>query len=181
VTDSLPLATRVWFAWICFFRVLFDGEFAARAFRVRAPDGVEPEEPKPPEPQVDEAALVRAGALQLLGLLQREGRLVDFIQQDIATFDDEDVAAAARVVHDGCRRAIASHADIQPVRSEAEGGSITLEKVDADAIKLTGNVSGSAPYSGTLRHRGWRAADFTLPRAMEGHDPTILAPAEVEL
>jgi hypothetical protein len=181
VTDSLPLATRIWFAWICFFRVLFDGEFAARAFRARDPNDVDPEEPERPEPAVDEAALARGGALQLLGLLQREGRLVDFIQQDIATFDDAAVAAAARVVHDGCRRAVGSHADIQPVRSEEEGTSITLENVDADAIKLTGNVSGSAPYSGTLRHRGWRAADLSLPRAMEGHDLTILAPAEVEL
>ena len=181
MTDSLPLATRIWFAWICFFRVLFDGEFAARAFRARDPNDVDSEEPKLPDPNVDEAALARNGALQLLGLLQREGRLVDFIQQDIATFDDADVAAAARVVHDGCRRAVGSHADIQPVRAEEEGTSITLEKVDADAIKLTGNVSGSAPYSGTLRHRGWRAADLSLPRAMEGHDLTILAPAEVEL
>ncbi len=181
MTDSLPLATRIWFAWICFFRVLFDGEFAARAFRARDPNDVEPEEPELPAPKVDEAALARTGALQLLGLLQREGRLVDFIQQDIAGFDDADVAAAARVVHDGCRRAVGSHADIQPVRSEDEGAQVTLEKVDADAIKLTGNVSGAAPYTGTLRHRGWRAAEFTLPRAMEGHDLGILAPAEVEL
>ena len=70
MTDSLPLPARIWFAWICFFRVLFDGGFAARAFRARDPNGVEPDGPQPalPEPQVDEAALAGTGALQLLGL-----------------------------------------------------------------------------------------------------------------
>ena len=36
-TTSLPLLTRLWFAWLCFFRVLFDGAFAGRLWSVRLP------------------------------------------------------------------------------------------------------------------------------------------------
>ena len=30
-------------------------------------------------------------------------------------------------------------------------------------------------------HRGWRVREVKLPKMAEGHDPTIVAPAEVEL
>lgn len=180
----LPFATRIWFAWLCFFRVLFDGAFAARAFAVREgipelPAADEPAEAEaPPEP---EAADVTA-ALQLLALLQREGRFVDFIQQDVESFEDAEIGAAARVVHDGCRKALKGHLEIQPVRNEEEGARLTLEAgFDAAAVKLTGNVSGTAPYDGTLKHRGWRAKKLELPAVVGDFDPHVLAPAEVEL
>ncbi len=121
-------------------------------------------------------------ALQLLSLLQREGRFVDFVQQDIVSFPDADVGAAARVVHDGCRKALAAHATIEPVRTEDEGARVVLpEGFDADAIKLTGGVTGQPPYSGVLRHRGWRATRIELPQVVGGYDARILAAAEVEL
>ena len=191
---SLPFATRLWFAWVCFFRVLFDGEFAERAFRARAPELPPPAE-KPalpaaePIPAAKPKARVEAKpepdmvpALQLLALFQREGRLVDFLEQDIASFPDEEIGAAARLVHDGCRKALRDHAKLEPVRSEPEGFAVTLEAgFDAAAVKLTGNVQGKGPYKGTLRHRGWRASSITLPAAVSGHDARVLAPAEVEL
>lgn len=200
-TDTLPLATRLWFAWVCLFRVLFDGRFALRLWGARAPAQltgltgsprpagsppsaaarIEPIAQAPVTATADQA-LALAPALQLLSLLQREGRFVDFLQQDIASFPDADVGAAARVVHEGCRRALRAHATVEPVRAEAEGARVTLMAgFDADAVKLIGDVRGEPPYAGVLRHRGWRAARIELPQAVGVHDRRILAPAEVEL
>jgi hypothetical protein len=178
--------TRLFFlAWTAFFRTLLDGEFAAGVVRLRAakpaltPQAAEPKKAK------NEVILREAGpeaALQLLTLLQREGRFVDFVHEDMSAFSDAQIGGAARVVHDGCKKALAEHLPIEPIRSEAEGASITLEKgFDATRIRVTGNVSGEPPYRGTLAHRGWRVVEVKLPKMSEGHDATIVAPAEVEL
>lgn len=184
-TPSLPLTTRLWFAWLCFFRVLFDGAFAGRLWSVRAAPALTPPtagEPVFPTLRQAEAATEPVQALQLLSLLQREGRLVDFLQQDIASFPDADVGAAARIVHDGCRRALLAHATIEPVRSETEGARVVLAAGFAsDDVKLTGDVGGEPPYKGVLRHRGWRATRLELPQIVGDHDAHVLAPAEVEL
>lgn len=180
---------------MCFFRVLFDGAFAARAFAARDASALPPAPPRELEaapqtasvrsvavvPDVFPAAEPVEPALQLLSLLQREGRLVDFLQQDISGFADAEVGAAARVVHEGCRRALGSHASIVSVRSEAEGARVTIERLDASEVKLTGNVAGSAPYRGVLRHRGWRIEGLKLPTRIGSGNVTVVAPAEVEL
>jgi hypothetical protein len=107
---------------------------------------------------------------------------VDFLQQDIASFPDADVGAAARIVHDGCRRALLAHATIEPVRAESEGARVVLAAGFApDDVKLTGEVGGQPPYKGVLRHRGWRATRLDLPQMIGTHDAHVLAPAEVEL
>jgi hypothetical protein len=183
--QDLSFATRFWFAWLCFFKVLFDGRFAALVWGVRETGALPP--PPAPEPAAPKVApVVKAadsvGALQMLALLQREGRLVDFLQQDIASFSDAEVGAAARVVHEGCRKALRAHAEIAPVIEDAEGSRVQLEAgFDADRVKLVGDVKGRPPYAGVLRHRGWRATKIELPRLVGGHDEHILAPAEVEL
>jgi hypothetical protein len=179
--NPVPFVTRLWFAWICFFKVLFDGAFATRVWGVRQPSALPPAPPapalKPPPTAADGSS-----ALRLLSLLQRDGRLVDFLQQDIASFSDADVGAAARVVHDGCRKALRAHADIAPVRTEDEGTPIELSAgFDADTVKLVGDVRGQPPYRGVLRHRGWLAVKLDLPRVVGDYDARILAPAEVEL
>jgi hypothetical protein len=121
-------------------------------------------------------------ALQLLALLQREGRFVDFLEEDVSGFADAQIGAAARVVHDGCRKAIREHFPLEPVRAEEEGSKVRIEKgFDAHAVRLTGNVTGEAPFTGTLAHRGWRVKEVKLPRMTEGHDATVVAPAEVEV
>ena len=121
-------------------------------------------------------------ALQLLSLLQREARLVDFVQEDIATYSDAEIGAAARVVHEGCRKVLREHVSLTPVRAENEGSRLTLPAgFDASAVRLTGNVVGQAPFTGTLTHRGWRATEVRLPQLAEGHDAQIVAQAEVEL
>lgn len=193
--EPLPLLTRLWFAWVCFFLVLFNGELAARMWLARrVPASLSAHAPKPPgqvsPPPVSPSPASPpvtpppspAAALQLLALFQREGRLVDFLKQDIAGFGDSDVGAVARVVHDGCRKALDSHAQIDPIRTEAEGARLELGRgFDASEVKLTGRVQGEPPYRGVLLHRGWRATKLELPVAVAGHNPSVLAPAEVEL
>lgn len=185
---TLPFATRLWFAWICFFRVLFDGAFAERAWEAREPKALPPappeEKPAPVKPKVVAAPEPKGAdaALQLLALFQREGRLVDFLEQDITGFGDAEIGAVARVVHDGCRKALHEHMKLEPVREEEEGANVTLQAgFSPSEVKLSGNVAGSAPYKGVLRHRGWRAANASLPVPVAGHDVNVLAPAEVEL
>lgn len=177
--DPLPLSTRLWFSFVCLFRVLFDAAFAGRVWTVREALPAPPPPPAlPEEPAIDPLA----SSLQLLALLQREGRLVDFLEQDITSFSDEDVGAAARVVHQGCGKALRAHATIAPVRDEAEDEPVEVAAgYDPAEIKLTGKVSGKAPYRGTLRHRGWRISSLRLPTAVAGHDLHVVAPAEVEL
>jgi hypothetical protein len=166
---------------MCFFKVLFDAAFAARVWQVRQATPSLPARAEAPALEPPANAGDRS-ALQLLSLLQREGRLVDFLQQDIAAFPDADVGAAARVVHEGCRRALKSHAEITPVRTEDEGARVQLPAgFDADAVKLVGEVRGEPPYGGVLRHRGWRAVKLQLPSVVGDFDARILAPAEVEL
>ena len=121
-------------------------------------------------------------ALQLLGLLQREARFVDFIQEEVAPYTDAEIGAAARVVHEGCRKVLREHFAIQPVRSEAEGSRITLQAgFDAAAVRLTGNVVGQAPFTGTLSHRGWQVSEVKLPQLTDTQAAKVIAQAEVEL
>lgn len=121
-------------------------------------------------------------ALQLLGLFQNEARLIDFLQEDIASYSDADIGAAARIVHGGCRKVLDEHFEIGPVRTETEGSRITLPKgFDPAEVRLTGNIVGEPPFQGVLVHRGWRATEVKLPQLSEGHRADILAPAEVEL
>ena len=179
----MPVSARFVLAFVCFFRVLFDGLFAARVRAVQSGPASEPElPPAPPEPEPKKEPPSLVPALELLGLLQREGRFVDFVKQDVAGFSDADIGAAARVVHEGCRKALAAHATIEHIRSEDEGSSITLAAgFDAAEVKLTGKVGRSAPYRGTLQHKGWRVKKLQLPSVIDGHDAHLLYPAEVEL
>ena len=183
---------RLWLALVAPLRLLFDARFAAAVSAARAPalpseTDTEPDaratpaEPEP-APRVTMTSAPTDAALQLLGLLQREGRFVDFVMEDMRGFSDADIGAAARVVHEGCKRALEGHVTIAPIRDEAEGAAITVAPgFDAHAIRLTGNVVGEGPHSGELAHAGWRVTEIELPKIAEGHDAHVLAPAEVEL
>ena len=186
MSSDLSAPARAWFACICFWRVLLSGSFAGAVWRLarerESPAALPmPSSPVAASPSPDPSAGPDR-ALQVLALLQREGRLIDFLEQDVAAFSDADVGAAARVVHDGCRRALRDHAKLGPVRTEDEGARVTVESgFSPEEIKLTGNVRGAAPFTGTLRHRGWRVSELVLPTAVREHDASVLAPAEVEL
>ena len=162
------------------FSVLFNAERAAQLQRD------EPENEQPAADTQTQPAIVHEttpeAALQLLGLLQREARFIDFVQEDVAAYSDADIGAAARVVHEGCRKVLGEHFSIEPVRAESEGSRITLaEGFDAAAVRLTGKVVGKPPFTGSLGHRGWRVTDTRLPKLAEGHDASVIAQAEVEL
>ena len=121
-------------------------------------------------------------ALQLLELLQKEARFIDFIKEDITSYNDADIGIAARVVHEGCNKVLNEHFTLAPIRSEQEGGKITLPQgFDASSVRLTGNIVGSAPFTGTLIHKGWQATTIRLPKLTQGHNANIIAAAEVEL
>ncbi|MDQ2696894.1 MAG: DUF2760 domain-containing protein [Pseudomonadota bacterium] len=176
MTETAPtFLARLALAW----RTLVNAAFAADVGRLR--HGRPAAAPTPARP----AALKETApesALQLLGLLQQEGRFIDFLQEDVAGYSDAEIGAAARVVHDGCRRALAGHLTLAPVRDEPENARITLaEGFDASAVRLMGNVVGRPPFTGTLVHRGWRVTEVKLPRIADGHNVRVLAPAEVEL
>jgi len=181
------LLSRISLAFGAFFSLLGDAEFAQRYLAMRNPVAAPPPPPPPapvkaPPPPPPLVAARPDAALQLLGLLQRDGRLIDFVQEDLSSHSDADIGAAARLVHDGCGKVLREHFTIAPVRDEAEGSRIVLnEGFDAGAIKLTGNVVGKAPFRGSLSHRGWRATETRLPKLAESHDASVLAPAEVEL
>lgn len=191
-TPAPGLFVRLFFlSWVAYFRTIFDPDFAAGIARLREgklalPPPAEPEPETKVEPKPAPAPVLREvspdAALQLLALLQREGRFVDFIEEDVAGYADAQIGAAARVVHEGCRKALREHVSLAPIRTEAEGARIRLEKgFDARSIRLTGNVTGEPPFTGTLTHRGWRALDVTLPKMAEGHDARVITAAEVEL
>jgi len=195
---KISFAGRLSLAFGSFFAILGNAELAAGVRRLRNGETFAPAAaPQPPAPAAAPVAKPAApapapvaaieeaspqSALQLLGLLQRNARFVDFVEEDIAGYGDADIGAAARLVHEGCRATLREHFTIRPVRAEAEGSRVTIaEGFDATAIRLTGNVVGAAPYNGTISHRGWRVEDVKLPRLVKSNDAKVLAPAEVEL
>lgn len=185
MTQAPPpsLLSRIGLAFSAFFGVLGDARLAARFAALRRGADAPPPAPTPapaPAPTLKQAN--PDAALQLLALLQRDARLIDFAGESLGAYDDAQIGAAARLVHEGCAKVLREHFDIVPVRAEAEGARITLTAgFDAAAVKLTGNVVGQPPFSGSLSHRGWRVAEVRLPKLAEGHDARVLAPAEVEL
>lgn len=199
--------SRIAIAIGSFFAILGNGRLAADVTRLRAGEAlaadVAPREIRvevpvekivevrvevPVETIVEKTVELRVevptdtAALQLLGLLQREARFVDFIQEDVAPYTDAEIGAAARVVHEGCRKVLREHFAIQPVRTEAEGSRITLQAgFDATAVRLTGHVVGQAPFTGTLGHRGWQVTAVKLPQLTDTAAAHVIAQAEVEL
>lgn len=147
-----------------FWRILTDAEFAPRV----------------------EALFVRAAKgpdLRILTVLQRDGRLVDFLQEEIDGYSDTQVGAAVRDIHRACRKSLRDYLTIEPVLTQPEESAVTVDAdFDPSEIRLTGNVQGSPPFRGTLRHKGWRVSAVHLP-VIPGsrEETTVLAPAEVEI
>lgn len=202
---NLSFFARFWLAWLCFWRCLVSREFAqavlpaSRAYdagtlaqlpaggaapaalpRQEAVKPVVVEAPKPPPALPPERE--HASGLAVLGMLQREGRFVDFLQENVAAFSDAEVGAAARIVHEGCRKVVNQYLTLQPVLPQSEGDRVTVPAgFDAQRTRLTGNVAGQPPYNGTLRHHGWVTTEVKFPAVSPAMDPRVLAPAEVEL
>lgn len=158
------------------FRVLGNPTLARQVATLEiAPAAPQPAAALPPEK-------VHASGLAVLGLLQREGRLIDFLKEDVAGFSDADIGAAARVVHAGSRKVLAQYLSLEPALPETEGASVSVPVgFNAERIRLTGNVAGQPPFRGTLKHHGWVATAVRFPSPSVSLDPRVIAPAEVEL
>ena len=137
----------------------------------------------PPAIPASDSRAVEAGAIQMLAILQREGRLVDFLQEDLSPFDDAQIGAAVRSVHAGCKQALDEHVQLEAIYTQPEGSMVTVEPgFDAYAVRLSGNVSGEPPFTGRLQHSGWRASGIELPTQVDAQrDDKIVAAAEVEV
>jgi hypothetical protein len=202
---------RISLAFRCFFRLLFGrdlpreaGEFLppgaappaqlpepkpepAKAVPVAKPSVKVAPEPKPeaPRPQPSRADLAghhKEGALALLSLLQREGRLVDFLREGLDDYSDADIGAAVRDIHRGCRKVMEEHFVMEAVMpGEEEAKVVVPVGFDPGEVRLVGKVTGQPPFNGTLRHHGWRVLEVKLPALTEGVDRRVVAPAEVEI
>jgi hypothetical protein len=162
--------TRFWRAHGVAKRWLNDKDFAAKVDALAQP-------PKFPEP-------VKANPepIRLIALLQRDGRLVDFLLEDVSGADDTQLGAGVRDIHDKCRKTLAEHLVLEPVLSQEEETTVEVPSgFDPSAIRLVGNVTGQPPFTGVLKHRGWRVKEIKLGPLPPGSDHFVVQPAEVEL
>jgi hypothetical protein len=176
--SETSILTRLRTALSCFKRALGSPDFCRQVAELQRPSqpraGTKPVE-LPPE-------RVHASGLAVLAVLQREGRLIDFLQENMTEFSDAEIGAAARVVHTGCRKVFSEYFAIEPAIKDAEGATIKVPAgFDAQRIRLTGNIAGQPPFRGTLKHHGWVATAVRMPPLSETLDPRVLAAAEVEL
>jgi hypothetical protein len=190
---------RLILAFQCFFLILFGRRLPAkvapylpeglpeakRPEQLAAPKGEEPKVErveKIEKKKVDQAQPQRDGALVLLALFQREGRLVDFLREELEGHDDAAIGAAARDVHRGCKKVLDEHFAFEPMLPGEEEAAVTVPRgFDPSEIRLIGEAKGEPPFKGTLRHHGWRATQAKLPGLADGVDRTVVAPAEVEV
>ena len=148
-------------------RIESDPEAAERVLAALEP-------PPPPKPS--------GAPLRLLTLLQREGRLLDFLLEDVQAYDNEQIGAAVRDIHRSCRKALQDHLVLAPVLAGEEQAAVEVPAgFDPSAIRLTGNVTGQPPFKGTLLHHGWRVKEIKLAKPAVGQDEFVVQPAEVEL
>ena len=169
--------SRVLLAFRAFFAILFGRPLPPEikaAGRPSAAPAKAPVKTEPPPPNP-------AHALQLLAILQRDARLLDFLMEDIASFDDDQIGSAVRSVHDQARDSLARYLSLQPVIDGVEGAYTRPGTADPAAVKFIGNVPAGKPEGGTLRHKGWRAAKMDLPALSPKQDASIIAPAEIEI
>jgi hypothetical protein len=184
----LSFGARVSYAFRCFFSLLLTGLLPADVLAHftpgsratdRAPVPARDVPAAPPRPASQDPGV---GAVQVLAVLQREGRLVDFLREDLGTYSDAQVGAAVRSVHAGCRDALDRYLTLEPILPDEEGASTEVGAgVSPAAVKLVGEVRSGASARGVVRHRGWRVERIALPPlpAVEGRN--IVAPAEVEV
>jgi hypothetical protein len=184
IPASIVLAlVFVFLLWLCL-RLSFSGALkkaapaAARKPKAAAPRKAAADVPDPADARRNRERLY----LHLISTLQREGRLMDFFAEEIEEYDDEDIGAAVRSIHENCRKIIEKYVVPTAILPEEEESEITVAPgFDPNAIKLTGNVTGDPPFKGIVRHKGWKAQKLDMPTLSGERDPRIIAPAEVEI
>jgi len=124
---------------------------------------------------------LKEGAVFSMVLLQREGRLVDFLKENIDTFEDSQIGAAVRQIHAGCSKVLTENFDVKPLFAAAEGEVVSLDdNFDPSEVRMTGNVPGKSPYKGTLRHKGWIVNNVDLPKRTGKVNDRVICPADIE-
>jgi Domain of unknown function (DUF2760) len=180
---------RIVFAHRCFFSLLFHGEIPDDiAQKVLKDAGQIPQAPAVQAAAMSRKEVERAApeafdrAIQMLALLQRDGRLIDFLAENISAYPDTQLGAAVRTIHDTCRQVLDRYVKLEPILDSEEDQPVTVQAgFDPAAIKLIGNVAGEPPIRGLLRHRGWRVKEVNLPPLPQADGRMVIAPAEVEL
>jgi hypothetical protein len=120
--------------------------------------------------------------LHTLSVLQREGRLLDFFDEDLKQYSDEQIGAAVRSIQADCKQAVKKYIDPRPVVNANEGETFTVAPgFDMNAITLVGNVTGEPPFEGIVRHPGWKAGKKEIPRLADIRDASVITPAEIEI
>jgi hypothetical protein len=170
---------RIVLAFRAFFALLFGGALPADMLTelglIVKPAPVPAPPPKPEIKPED-------GALQLLGILQRDARVLDYFMEDIAAASDDQLAAVARDVHANTREVLIRYFAPAPVIDAVEGSPVNQADSNPTLVKYVGNVPASGkPKGGVLRHRGWKATSVTLPKLNSRQDLAVLAPAEIEV
>lgn len=170
--------SRISFAFRSFFAILFGGALPAD---IAEAFGFTKKKPAPVV-KAERPVLPSDGALQILGILQRDARLIDFLMEDITDYSDDQVGAAVRSLHDQCRQSLTRYLQLSPVIDGVEGTFTKVDSNNPSNVKLLGNVpaNGKAP-GGLLRHKGWRADKIDLPPLIDSQNAAILAPAEIEI
>ena len=172
-------------AFKAFFKALFNRDFSQKLNTLL--EGGEPEKQLPaPEEKPKELPkfTVAPGAVQILGLLQREGRLIDFLQEDLGQAGDAQIGAVVKsTIYSGCRQALRQYLTLEPIMADNEEGSeVTVpEGFDPASVRLVGQVQGDPPFKGILRHKGWRITQAQLPEINQETETGVICPAEVEL
>jgi hypothetical protein len=182
---------RISLAFRSFFSILFGGSLApevAQAFGYSKAMPVKPASAKPEPPashsearatKPQGGARAADGAVQMLALLQRDARLIDFLMEDIAPYTDAQIGAAVRDVQAQARESLTRHLQLAPVLDGVEGEFTQAGSLADVEVKFIGKVpaGGKAP-GGLLRHKGWKAQTVDLPASAPG---TVIAPAELEV
>ena len=173
------LLSRISLAFSSFFSLLFKGTLPEK---VLAALNLTPRREAPRQAAPVKQVSASEGALQMLAILQRDARLVDFLMEDISGYSDEQVGAAVRSLHEQSGQALKRYLKLDPVIDGVEGTYAKADSSDPSAVKLLGNVpaDGKAP-GGMLRHKGWRARSVDLPPLPAGQNTSIIAPAEIEI
>jgi hypothetical protein len=170
------------------FKLLFTGRLPADVVARLAEDdelpSQTPEVARTPEPAAPVTPPEDRGdrAVQLLALLQREGRLVDFLREDLSAYSDAQVGAAVRDVHAKTGAALDRYVRLEPLSPDDEGEpSVVSADSDPSTTRIVGNVPATGTARGLVRHRGWRVAHLDLPPLPPAHARTVVAPAEIEV
>jgi len=138
---------------------------------------------KPKQESQPKPASGRSEAISLLSALQREARFLDLVNESLDGYSDAQIGGAARDVIRDTGAVIERMFALQPMTPAQDGESLeTPAKFDPAEYRLTGNVTGDAPFKGTLAHHGWKATKCDVPKYSGSESSAqVVAPIELEI